>query len=54
MKEQRPEDYAPSIDELAGATARQIIHATGVDDTAAHWRALKHAYLRGYEDARHS
>ena len=53
MKEQREEDYAPDLDQQAGATARQIIRATSVDDTAANWRALKQAYLRGHEDAQH-
>ncbi len=52
MKEQRGEDYAPSLDQVAGAVARSIIKESGIDDTTEHWRALKRAYLAGYEDAR--
>jgi hypothetical protein len=53
VKEQRTEDYAPpSLDQMAGVAARQIIHTTRLDDTTGHWRALKRAYLAGYEDAR--
>jgi hypothetical protein len=57
MKEQRREDYAgdedaPTLDQYAGGVARQIIRATGVEDSTQIWRALKRAYLAGFEDAR--
>lgn len=52
MKEQRSEDYAPApVDQMAGQTARRIIRESSMDDTTAHWKALKQAYLCGYEDA---
>lgn len=61
MKEQRAADYAApgpegrqlSLDQIAGGEARRIIKETHVEDTTEHWRALKRAYLAGYEDARH-
>lgn len=52
MKEQRSEDYTPSLDQVAGAAARGIIKESGIEDTTEHWRALKRAYLAGCEDAR--
>jgi hypothetical protein len=59
MKEQRAADYAApapegrelSLDQIAGIVARRIIKESSVDDTTANWRALKRAYLAGYEDA---
>ena len=51
MKEQREADYAPTLDQVAGQAARRIIHETSMDDTTEHWRAVKRAYIRGYEDA---
>jgi len=53
MKEQRREDYAPvpSVDQMAAQEARRIIRESSVDDTTANWRAVKQAYLCGYEDA---
>jgi hypothetical protein len=57
MKEQRPEDYAGdeqevSLDQLAGTAARRIIRSTGIEDTTEHWRALKAAFITGYDSAR--
>ena len=56
MKEQRQEDYEGagdeqqlSLDQHAGAAARQIIRSSNVDDTTEHWRALKRAFIAGYE-----
>lgn len=56
MKEQRSEDYAPapSVDQAAGQEARRIIRESSMDDTTANWRAVKGAYLAGYEDAQRS
>ena len=58
MKEQRGEDYAPSqdnqqrpLDQHAGAVARQIIRSSNVDDTTDNWRALKRAFIAGYQFA---
>ena len=54
LKEQRAEDYAPlpSVDKLAGQEARLIIRALKLEDTTAQWKALKEAYLKGFEEAR--
>ena len=52
MKEQRSEDYVPSLDQRAGAVARRIIKESSIEDKTEHWRAIKRAYLAGYEDAR--
>ena len=52
MKEQRSEDYVPTVDQVAGAVARRIIKESGIEDKTEHWRALKRAYLVGNEDAR--
>lgn len=52
VKEQRSEDYAPNLDQAAGAAARRIIKEAGIEDTTEHWRAVKKAYLAGYADAR--
>ena len=41
MKEQRPQDYAATPDQLAGATARRIIHDLGLADELATWRKLR-------------
>lgn len=56
MKEQREEDYAgnddqPTLDQHAGVVARAMIKQTGVEDTTQIWRALKRAYLAGYDEA---
>ena len=59
MKEQRAADYAApgpegrelSLDQVAGGEARRIIRETDLEDTTANWRAVKRAYLAGYEDA---
>lgn len=47
MKEQ-PE---PSpLEQHAGQAARQILHESGLDNTAANWKGLKEAYLLGYNE----
>jgi hypothetical protein len=51
MRAHRGEDYAPALDQAAGAAARRIIKESSVDDTTEHWRAIKKAYLAGYADA---
>ncbi len=40
-----------TLEQHAGAVARAIIKTDGVEDTTLIWRALKRAYLAGYEDA---
>ncbi len=42
------------LDEAATAAARRIIRDTSLEDSVANWRAVKRAYLAGYEDARRS
>lgn len=54
LKEQRAEDYVATPAQRAGATARIIIRETGMDDITENWRALKRAYLKGYEDGQHA
>ena len=56
-EEARPQDYEgnenePTLDQHAGTVARGLIRQTGIEDTTQNWRALKRAYLAGYEDAR--
>lgn len=56
MKEERDEDYAGDESELtleqhAGAVARGIIKHAGLEDTTQTWKALKRAYLTGYDEA---
>lgn len=48
----RPTNGEPTLDQHAGAVARAIIKESGIEDTTPHWRAVKNAYLAGYEDAR--
>lgn len=56
MKEQRREDYQgdeseQTLEQHAGAVARGIIKHAGLEDTTQTWRALKRAYLTGYDEA---
>ena len=41
---------ADPLEQHAGQAAREILHARGLENSAANWKALKEAYLRGYED----
>lgn len=52
-EEPRKQDQqVDSLDQLAGQTARGIIkNATNVPDTTPIWRALKDAFLAGYDEA---
>jgi hypothetical protein len=40
-----------TLEQHAGAVARQLIQQTGIEDSTPIWKALKRAYLAGYEDA---
>lgn len=56
MKEQRPEDYQgdeseQTLEQHAGAIARGIIKHAGLEDSTQTWKALKRAYLTGYDEA---
>lgn len=56
MKEQRAEDYQGDESEMtleqhAGAVARGIIKHAGLEDSTQTWKALKRAYLTGYDEA---
>ena len=56
-EEARPQDYEGNegemtLDQHAGAVARGLIRQSGIEDNTQVWRALKRAYLAGYEDAR--
>lgn len=51
MKEEGQANQAPSLDQLAGAAARRIIRSTGIEDTTQNWRALKAAFITGYDAA---
>lgn len=44
-------DEDMTLDQYAGAVARQLIKQTGVEDSTQIWRALKRAYLTGYDEA---
>jgi len=53
MKEQREEDYAAGdrrLEQDAGQAARRILHERGLEDTAANWKAIKEAYLLGFNE----
>lgn len=49
-QEQR-DDQELTLDQHAGAVARGIIKATGLEDSTQIWRAVKRAYLTGYDEA---
>lgn len=53
LKEERQADYAPelSVDALAGQEARLIIRAFKLEDSTQTWRALKAAYVKGFDEA---
>ncbi len=56
MKEQHGEDYAGdesqvTLEQHAGTVARGIIKHAGLEDTTETWKALKRAYLTGYDEA---
>ena len=40
-----------TLEQHAGAVARAIIKTNELEDTTVIWRALKRAYLTGFEDA---
>jgi len=48
---QQGDEQELTLDQHAGAVARGIIKATGVEDSTEIWRALKRAYLTGYDEA---
>ena len=41
----------PTLDQYAGAVARDLIKQADVEDSTPIWKALKRAYLAGYADA---
>ncbi len=49
--EQPSESEQPTVDQQAGIVARQVLQQTRIENTAAHWKALKLAYLAGFDAA---
>lgn len=49
--EQQDDKAGMTLDQYAGAVARELIKEAGLEDSTPVWRAIKRAYLTGYDEA---